>query len=413
MKDKSNAKPNNYFFADKLADALGSIYRAPMTVITAPPGYGTEIAVSQYMLGTDAASVWINVPKNAGREYFQNTSRRLFAEMGVLTEANVYGDPVFSPLPDCHAEINGFIHSLRRATKDSDGETALIINNFQHLPNSSDVYQFLRNIASCFVPNFRIVLLSTHYLPVAADDILSGAVKRIGKSVFCLDKEGISRFFGSYGIALTEHEKGEILDFSEGWLAALSELAMNALENGFGGAIGAIAETGRRMNEYLMEAVWGELPEIARLFLSVVSCADSFGAKQAEYMCLCAGVKIELKAILKLLEGRHILDLDEKGNYRMHGLLLSLAREEAKKLPSPVKEAAGRAVSGIETGGNLPDNPNISLLTDREWDVLPLLREGKKYGEIGKCLYISENTVKTLTQSIYRKLGINSKKELA
>jgi LuxR family maltose regulon positive regulatory protein len=52
----------------------------------------------------------------------------------------------------------------------------------------------------------------------------------------------------------------------------------------------------------------------------------------------------------------------------------------------------------------------MAELTDRERDVLRLLPSQLNQREIGRELYLSRNTVKTHTQSLYRKLGVSSRR---
>ena len=51
----------------------------------------------------------------------------------------------------------------------------------------------------------------------------------------------------------------------------------------------------------------------------------------------------------------------------------------------------------------------VSALSDRELEVLRLLRSDLSLREIAQELYISHNTIKSYTQSIYRKLGVTSR----
>jgi len=52
-----------------------------------------------------------------------------------------------------------------------------------------------------------------------------------------------------------------------------------------------------------------------------------------------------------------------------------------------------------------------ATLTPRERHVLELMAHGKTGAEIGRELYISANTVKTMTRHVYRKLGLHSREE--
>jgi DNA-binding NarL/FixJ family response regulator len=53
------------------------------------------------------------------------------------------------------------------------------------------------------------------------------------------------------------------------------------------------------------------------------------------------------------------------------------------------------------------------LLTQREASVLELLQQGRSNGEIAAQLHIGIETVRTHARSIYRKLGVRSRRELA
>ena len=52
---------------------------------------------------------------------------------------------------------------------------------------------------------------------------------------------------------------------------------------------------------------------------------------------------------------------------------------------------------------------HVDPLTDRELEVLRLFRSDLSLREIANELYISHNTIKSYTQSIYRKLGVTSR----
>jgi NarL family two-component system response regulator LiaR len=74
-------------------------------------------------------------------------------------------------------------------------------------------------------------------------------------------------------------------------------------------------------------------------------------------------------------------------------------------------QVTGRLVSELlerEKRQQLEDN-----LTAREHEVLRLVGEGKRNGEIALSLFISENTVKTHISSLMRKLAIDDRLQLA
>lgn len=60
-----------------------------------------------------------------------------------------------------------------------------------------------------------------------------------------------------------------------------------------------------------------------------------------------------------------------------------------------------------------PPQSGPELLTPREAAVLELLQGGRSNGEIAAQLHIGVETVRTHARSIYRKLGVRSRRELA
>lgn len=67
-------------------------------------------------------------------------------------------------------------------------------------------------------------------------------------------------------------------------------------------------------------------------------------------------------------------------------------------------------VLSSEADGSIP---RWRLLTPRETEVLPLLRQGASNAEIALALEVGLETVRTHTRSIYRKLGVSSRREIS
>lgn len=68
------------------------------------------------------------------------------------------------------------------------------------------------------------------------------------------------------------------------------------------------------------------------------------------------------------------------------------------------RPAASRLISKLSEG---QDNSNSNGLTSREWKVLGLLASGTRNKEIANRLAVSENTVKTHLNRIYRKINVD------
>ncbi|MFL6138366.1 MAG: LuxR C-terminal-related transcriptional regulator [Frankiaceae bacterium] len=85
-----------------------------------------------------------------------------------------------------------------------------------------------------------------------------------------------------------------------------------------------------------------------------------------------------------------------------------VSREElcatvAHALAGPLDPGAARPAREV------PDGPPPPELTERELQVLRGMSEGKSNGQIGRELYLSEDTVKTHARRLFRKLGVNDR----
>jgi DNA-binding NarL/FixJ family response regulator len=80
---------------------------------------------------------------------------------------------------------------------------------------------------------------------------------------------------------------------------------------------------------------------------------------------------------------------------------IHLASRGLHVLPKTAKEFGTTRVPGPE------------LLTPREADVLELLQQGRSNAEIAAALHVGVETIRTHARSIYRKLGVRTRRELA
>jgi DNA-binding NarL/FixJ family response regulator len=77
---------------------------------------------------------------------------------------------------------------------------------------------------------------------------------------------------------------------------------------------------------------------------------------------------------------------------------------------SEVCAALAHALAGVELAGPRPLGQDADVrLTTRELQVLVGMTEGKSNGEIGRELFLSEDTVKTHARRLFRKLGVNDR----
>lgn len=73
------------------------------------------------------------------------------------------------------------------------------------------------------------------------------------------------------------------------------------------------------------------------------------------------------------------------------------------------EEVCATVANALAFVGGLSSSVPAPELTEREQQVLEGMSQGKSNGEIGRQLYLSEDTVKTHARRLFRKLGVNDR----
>jgi len=141
------------------------------------------------------------------------------------------------------------------------------------------------------------------------------------------------------------------------------------------------------------------------------AAAEQAAARAVELSRRGAGLLEIAWALLELAHVRH-----SRGDLGEAEELIREARRVAAGCPDPgilaeMLSAAERALRmAPHTRAPRSQTPGADL-SDRELDVLRLMTTRLSQREIGASLYVSLNTVKTHTKSIFRKLGVSTREE--
>jgi len=131
---------------------------------------------------------------------------------------------------------------------------------------------------------------------------------------------------------------------------------------------------------------------------------------------------LELRQLVATHPGTHLIVLANRpspaecNQMLAFGATACLSKETQAR---DVLSAIHLASRGVQVVRRIPDEAGApaqvgpELLTQREAAVLELLQGGRSNGEIAAELCIGVETVRTHARSIYRKLGVRSRRDLA
>ncbi|WP_166426665.1 LuxR C-terminal-related transcriptional regulator [Labedella populi] len=101
--------------------------------------------------------------------------------------------------------------------------------------------------------------------------------------------------------------------------------------------------------------------------------------------------------------------IEAEGLYSAYGIIDPEHLRELIGLTGLTSSASPDALNRTTSGRHRSND--IGRLTRREREVLALLASDRSFSDIASALYISVNTLKGTTRSIYRKLGVHSRAE--
>lgn len=195
---------------------------------------------------------------------------------------------------------------------------------------------------------------------------------------------------------------------------SLAQLAVLALEEGRDDEAGALLARARDfqrvsgLGEYATQALVASVRALQLARAGDVAPAREEAARAARALTLNRYATPWITAQARLVLAQAAVELRELASART---LLGEARRVAERDPdavwlhAAVAEVAAQVDEVAGAGGG--DDP----LTIAELRTLQYLPTHLSLREVGDRLYVSRNTVKTHTISIYRKLGVNSRSE--
>jgi two-component system nitrate/nitrite response regulator NarP len=162
----------------------------------------------------------------------------------------------------------------------------------------------------------------------------------------------------------------------------------------------------------IVATVWGEISPRAVAETSPDMILLGVGADEERALALIDALTRQLPAaeIVLVADAPTRRLLGAVLERRLGGLLLT-DHPATDLVASLAHIARGQAVlpSGWQAALARPSSEPLDSLSDRQLEVLRLLAEGCSYEEIGGRLFISVNTVKFHTRSIFERLGVHNR----
>ncbi|WP_138754470.1 LuxR C-terminal-related transcriptional regulator [Paenibacillus sinopodophylli] len=313
-----------------------------LTLLSAQAGYGKTTVLSEWARQCGSLVAWVSLDK-----YDNDWSAFWSCIMASIRERLPrFGESIgFLLEQESAASIDSAIAAFLNELSTIDSDFVLILDDY-HVIYNAPVNESIRYMLQHLPQHVHIYIACRTELPFPTTRLLAKGemhVIRIEDVRFELE-EGIVFFRETTDLSLTKQQVVTLFKQTEGWVSGLQLAAITLKRSG------NIADTIRQFNgrqrqisDYLLEEVFGDLPEPLRRFLLSTSVLSRMNGE------LCAAVtgQTDSQGQLERLEQLNlfIIPLDEQRYwFRYHHLLAEFLQQlSAKEHPELWKQSHRRA----------------------------------------------------------------------
>jgi LuxR family transcriptional regulator, maltose regulon positive regulatory protein len=311
----------NQVIRSRLTAKIAGALAHPLTLVSAPAGYGKTTLVSSWLTGQDLPAAWLSLDHEDNDpirflQYLLTALHKIVPSVdpGMLDLLQGRGADAFPPL---------MIH-LMNALVEGPAAFVLVLDDVQMI-ESPVLLDLLGFLFGHVPPPLHILLLSRSDPPVPLSQLRArGQLLEIRAEDLRFTPEEITQFLmGGLGLKLSPAEIASIAERTEGWVASLQLVALSLqgckdvpvfLDN-FSGSHAYVMD-------YLTEEVLARQSEPAREFLLQTSILDRLCGPLCDAVTH-AEAEINGQAVLETLERNNLFVIpldDERHWYRYHHL---------------------------------------------------------------------------------------------
>jgi LuxR family maltose regulon positive regulatory protein len=210
-------------FGETLINCMNNICKTPITLMSAPVGYGKTTALREFFMRTNTNYRIISLGGDCAINTFWDSLRET-----LLHCADGAGNTAAARIPenfpmgtDAVSEALASISWLVFPQK------AVVIFDDFHNMAFPDAFAFLCAIARLGIPNLHLVVSSRRDISGANDILLAGCANMITTKAFILSENDISKIFAAHGIEISPKQARALYKYTEGWPALIHNILVS------------------------------------------------------------------------------------------------------------------------------------------------------------------------------------------
>ena len=320
--------PQDLIVRPRLVDKIKQGLSRPLTLISAPAGYGKSVLVSSFLQSCPMPSAWLTLDEQNDElrvflDYLLAALDALFPGSLRHTQSLVAG----TSLPPVAFIADSLVNELAELERDF-----ILALDDLHLLHTADVYTLLAALLRHPPPGLHLLLLTRQDPPLALGTLRAydKLTEIRGRDLRFTAGETAAFMARAVAIPLRDETLAVLAERTEGWAVGL-RLAALILGNG-GDADRQVAQLhaeNRHVMDYLMNQVLARIPPELEDFLLKTSILDLLCGPLCDAVMAAEGVTPHGEANLQWLEDANLFTMcldEERLWYRYHHLFHGFLR---------------------------------------------------------------------------------------
>jgi len=326
----------NYLHRQRLLNWLDEWVSRPLTLVSAPAGYGKSTLLSSWLATSDLPSAWITLDKN-------ENDLRLFLSYLLAAVQSLFPDAVqkteillrASNLPAQSTLLHSLINELNQI-----GQSFILVLDDYHTIDDKSVHNFIFDFLRH--PPTELHLIASSRLDPPFGISRLRARRQMGElraqDLRFLSKEIEEFIEKELGIQVEQTVVATLEDKTEGWITGLRLATLfQRNKNDLNKLILHLPVDNRYTTDYLLTEVLHTVPEEIESYLLVTSILDRFNVDLCDAVCITDLESFECNMggefFIKWLEDSElfVIPLDNQGKwFRYHHLFQKLLVRQLK-----------------------------------------------------------------------------------
>lgn len=258
------------YFTDKITNKLKNILEYPLTIVTAPMGYGKTTAVKNYLYNQSEKVLWTTIYDGSVVDFWMG-----FCEGIENIDEEVGNNLKQMGFPADIILKREMVKLIRKVNFETN--VFWVIDDY-HFVTSKEVDELITFLIYNIPKRLHLVIISRrNFLDNKNELMLKGFLNYITLEDLVFKQMDIAKYFEVCGVKINNQEVNKLYNYSEGWISAVYLYMLEYLEKG-------IISKASDIELLINETVYAPLSFEIKDFLFYICIFDTFSSEQAKYM---------------------------------------------------------------------------------------------------------------------------------